>query len=216
MQKSEIERFAKAMTALGEIYNKPVTEILVDLYWDALKKYDFQAVGSAFKKYYTGEDSTFFPKPGQLIILIEGGSEDRAIAAWSTADKQVRQTGPMRSIVFDDPVIMATIEQMGGWSSFCASPDENDHKFKGERFKKAYRANLKLDNLDYPGKLVGISEADSNSRGIKCNESVALIGSPGKCKEVLSLGRGKPKQESALMKMEDLSDLTKMLGIEKK
>lgn len=216
MDLSEKSRFAEAMAGMAAIYNKEVTPVLVSIYWDSLKKYDFGAVGAAFKKHYQGENAAFWPKPGDLITLIEGNSEDRAIEAWHLVDKHVRITGHMESVVFPDPVIMATIEQMGGWVDFCMSPNEEDHKFKGERFKKAYRANLKKDNLDFPRKLIGMSEADSNFRGIKSTAKVALLGPPSECEKVMKLGRDKPKVVKTLMKMDSIDELTDMLGIEKK
>lgn len=215
MDHSEKPRFAQAMAGLAAIYSKDLPEILVEVYWDSLKRFDFKAVGVAFKRHYEGESGAFWPKPSDIITIIEGSSEDRSIVAWYKVDKAVRERGPYVSVLFDDPVIMATIEQMGGWVDFCNSPDEEDHKFKGERFKKAYRANLKNPELDYPSKLIGISEANSNMRGIKASEPVALIGSPEKCAEVKMLGRSGVKKTSTLVSFDGLESMVKMLGIEK-
>lgn len=216
MDHSEKPRFAQAMAGLAAIYSKDLPEILVEVYWDSLKRFDFKAVGVAFKRHYEGENGAFWPKPGDIITIIEGSSEDRSIEAWHKADEAVRERGPYLSVLFDDPVIMATIEQMGGWVDFCSSPNEEDHKFKGERFKKAYRANLKKPDLDYPSRLIGLAEANSNMRGIKSTESVALIGNPEKCAEVKMLGRSGAKKASSLVSFDDLESMAKTLGIEKK
>lgn len=215
MNQAEMPRFVQALTGLGEIYNKQVSEILIEIYWDALKKYDFLAVGKAFKVYYTSENSTFFPKPGELIVLIEGGSEDRSIQAWSVVDKAVRTVGPYRSVVFDDRVIMSTIQQMGGWVSFCSSKDDTDHKFHGERFKKAYRSNLKQENLKFPSQLTGIADGSNNFKLGKSSESVALIGNPESCKDIMRLGSDQPSTNSTLVKIDSVDDLAKTMGITK-
>ena len=215
MDNNDRSKFAEAMTGLGEIYGKTVSGILLEMYFDALKKYDLPTVGRAVRDYYTSEKSTFFPKPGELITLIEGGSEDRAIQAWSKVDKAVRSVGSYTSIVFDDKVIMSTIDQMGGWVQLCASKDDIDHKFNGERFKKAYRGNLRNDNLKHPAKLFGICDSENNHRFGKSSEAVAMIGSPDICKEVMRLGNDKPMIRSTLVKLDSVDDLAATLGITK-
>lgn len=215
MDHSEKPRFAQAMAGLAAIYSKDLPEVLIEIYWDSLKRFDFNAVGVAFKRHYEGESGAFWPKPSDIITIIEGSSEDRSIAAWYKADKAVRERGPYMSVLFDDPVIMATIEQMGGWIDFCQSPDEEDHKFKGERFKKAYRANLRKADLEHPEKLIGISESNSSMRGIKSTEPVALIGEPSKCAEVKRLGRSGAKKASALVSFDSVDDMANKIGIEK-
>jgi hypothetical protein len=55
--------FTKVMASLGELYGKSVSEILVDLYWNALKRFDIHAIRQAVHTHINNPDrGQFMPK----------------------------------------------------------------------------------------------------------------------------------------------------------
>lgn len=66
-------KFKEAMAVLGESYDKPFSEPKLKIYWQSLKSYSDEQIQHAVSKYISQENCQFFPKPGELISLIEGG-----------------------------------------------------------------------------------------------------------------------------------------------
>lgn len=186
MTERDFENFANAMAGLGEMYNRAVSAQLIAMYFESLKKYDYRAVSAAMQRHYSDpEKGAFFPKPGDIVLWIDGGMEDRSQIAWSKVDRAVRVVGPYESVVFDDPIIHAVIEQMGGWPKVCSQPTDQDMKFLGHQFTKLYRANR--STKEFPSRLVGITEADCNLRGSRPPAAV-LIGNPEQAGLVIEHG----------------------------
>lgn len=151
-------QFSQMMTVLGELYGKPLTGALHDIYWGALSHYEFSDIEKAVKKHINHPDAgQYMPKPADLIRLLEGGTETRAKLAWSKVEKALRHHGPYQTVVFDDPIIHQVIGDIGGWISFATLTDE-DWKFKGYDFEKRYRAYAVNPSEQYPPKLLGITE----------------------------------------------------------
>ncbi len=45
---SDLKQFAKIMSVLGELYSKPLSEILIEIYWRVLKNYSLQEIKAVF------------------------------------------------------------------------------------------------------------------------------------------------------------------------
>ncbi len=186
MIKSDFENFSGAITGLGEMYNRSVSAQLIAMYWMALKQYEYNTVSKAVQRHYSDpEKGAFFPKPGDIILWIDGGMEDRSQLAWAKVERAIRVVGPYQSIVFDDAVIHAVIEQMGGWPKLCSHPDSRELKFAGIHFTKLYRANRNTEV--FPAKLCGIADGENQLRGSKAQPPV-LIGNPDQANQVLLAG----------------------------
>jgi hypothetical protein len=92
-------------------------------------------------------------------------------------------------VVFDDPLIHAVIEDMGGWIKLCESPLK-ELPFTALDFQKRYRALVTHPPLRYPGSLAGICERDNAKNGY-VNAPALLIGNRHKAIKVLKNGGGK-------------------------
>lgn len=71
MDHTDLGRFALFMSKIGDLYRCRITESVTELYWSALKDYDFVYVESAFKNHVSDPESgRHRPLPADLIRRI--------------------------------------------------------------------------------------------------------------------------------------------------
>lgn len=175
------ERFFTCLVGSAEVVGKQLSKHGMKIYWEMLKDYDIESVEKAFIQHGKNPDAgQFMPKPADIIKHIDGGGEDRALLAWAIVDKSIRRVGQyVDGLVFDDPIIHAVVDDMGGWTHLCNIQTEDDLHFQGIEFSKRYRAYTLSQHLEYPAMLRGISEQ---------NKPPILIGDREKAKLVLQNG----------------------------
>ena len=105
----------------------------------------------------------FFPKPIELIELIEGGNkEDQAVQACETLLNTIRSVGAYYSVIFEDSRIARTVEIMGGWEKVTSwTTDELKYRFK--EFIQIYKS---LPPSSKSQKVIGIIERENTVRGM--------------------------------------------------
>lgn len=176
MTPSDFDAFAELMSITAEQYGKTVSDGLMGLYWQALQPYELSAVRSALSAHITNPDTgQFMPKIADIVRMIGGRTEDRALAAWSKVDRAMRTIGPYQDVVFDDPAIHVVLVDMGGWSSF-GQKTEDEWPFTRNEFVTRYRglatAQRKIDRVPA---LTGITNT-GNSAGQHALEPPVPIG----------------------------------------
>lgn len=183
------QQFYALMTGLFELYGKKASKELLGLYYGALKSYEIADIVRAANQHSLDPDAgQFMPKPADFVRHIDGSKQTRAMRGWSTVDKAIRQVGPYESVCFDDPIIHAVIQDMGGWLSMCETKSEDDLKFRRHEFEKRYQGYALQGGVqEYPGRLVGLTEADC-ARLNKQAPAPKLIGDPERAKRVLLSG----------------------------
>lgn len=187
MKQHDFTRFTMALAAMSELYGKSVSEGAALLWWKALERFDIEQVEKAFAKAVQNpEGGHFMPKPADLIRELEGTRTDRAREAWGRAFDAMQRVGAYQSVVFDDPVIHAVIEDLGGWTKACRS-DMSELSYFEHRFCEAYRAYASRPAIEYPAKLLGEFECTNRHEGRKVAPPI-LIGDPTKAADVLRLG----------------------------
>lgn len=190
MRDEEIKPFTNSLTAAMEVYDKRVTSMTIQIWWESLSQFELNAVLNALSRHVKNPDSgQFAPKPADIIRLIEGGTVDRGMQAWSKLDKAIRTVGPYQSVVFDDPVIHKVISEMGGWIKFGEITEE-EYPFTRNEFVKRYRGVLESQHIEYPEKLIGIAEHSNAEAGRKIAPPL-LIGDTEKAKLVYEGGSGR-------------------------
>ena len=75
--------FLKAMSAAGGVYEKKVTKQLVQTYVDVLEPRDLDLCATAIKTHMT--NSVYFPKPADIINLLEEDDASGVESAWNQA-----------------------------------------------------------------------------------------------------------------------------------
>jgi hypothetical protein len=167
MDAHDLPPFAKIMTGLGELYGKAVSELLIEIYWSALKRFDLNAIREALNAHVNNADTgKFMPKPSDVIWYIEGDTTAKAAKAWSKVIGAVEKIGQYDSVIFDDALIHAVIADMGGWVAICCTK-EKDIAWVMRDFEKRYEQYLVHKPIKYPRKLTGLLEVANREIGRK-------------------------------------------------
>lgn len=184
MSPTDKPTFSALLTGcLQAIYDKPVSPMMLDVWFNALANYPMDELAAAFSRHVTDPDhGQFPPKPADIIRAIEGGGDGQALAAWTKVDQAIRHVGGWRSVCFDDPRIHACIEAMGGWVKLCETSRE-ELAYRQQEFTKRYRALLLTRAASHPSHLTGRFEASNGCNGYAV-EPPLLIGDPTRAAQV--------------------------------
>lgn len=187
MQQHEMVDFSNLVTSVYGFYNQSASPFDIEVWWQAFKQFDFDAVNDAFNRHVMNPDNgQYRPSPADLVRLLQGSSQDGALVAWAKVDKAVRSAGTYRSVAFDDPIIHAVIMDMGGWVEF-GNKSEKEWPFVAKEFENRYRGYRMRDLPEYPRWLVGISESSNSQLGMRV-EPPMMIGNTTRAKLVMQGG----------------------------
>lgn len=199
MEPSDKTEFMKILSAMSELYGKALSKLLIKIYWYALKSFELVGIRQAFDTHIRNPDGgQFFPKPADIIRLIEGGGETRALHAWASVARTIEQVGIYQTVVFDDPLIHAVLENMGGWIDLCSITNER-LPFYAREFQKRYMGYVNKKPERYPKSLWGLFERDNAQNGYIVAPPI-LIGNALKAKAVFQSGGGTPLLTQSLEK----------------
>lgn len=190
MENPDKQAFAEMMVALAENYGQTVTKAGMALRFDALREYDITDVRRAAMSLLRSRKYTSMPTVADFLENMGGGSaEDKAEAAAGKALRAVAEAGRYASVTFDDPVLMAVIENAwGGWPEFCAACSGREDKFVRRELAKAYAAYARQGVRRY-GHLSGITENSNGSAGyLEHIPTPRLIGNREEAARVLEAG----------------------------
>lgn len=180
MQKTEIKQFTQLWSGMAEMYGKSVSDATVAMAFQALEKYELIDIKRAINAHVADPSrGQFLAKPADLIVHIDGDPESRALQAWTKTEQAIGRVGPHQSVVFDDPLVMACIEDMGGWIALC-SIFGDEMPFKRTEFAKRYKGYTNKPPVSHPAKLIGIAEHSNMQHFPNYKADPVLIGSPDK------------------------------------
>ena len=102
-------------------------------------------------------------------------AEDRALLAWGKVFAAIGKHGGYRTVTFDDPLIVATIREIGGWVALCDQDTEQLGWTKKE-FVKTYRAHMNLGTISSTAvaALPGIVAQDASLRGFEAPQPIRI------------------------------------------
>jgi Domain of unknown function (DUF6475) len=171
--------FLQWLTLLAESFNRKVSSLLLETYWQCLEAYPFVQVKQAMLSTLQNPDRKWgMPNPADLVILIQGDSRSYALKAWSQVVTAIRTVGRYDSVVFDNSIIHCVIRDMGGWIYLCQQ-SEKELPFLRQEFEKRYRDYQGKPLPSYPRSLKGSLEHDNQVQGFSHNPpDPILIGSP--------------------------------------
>ena len=130
--------FKDAMTLLGTIFDKEVLSTVIKVYWQVLSPYTDDQFHKAVEAHM--RVGKFFPRPADLIELIEGTSQANAHEEWGEVMKQLRDS---TNATFDKPTARA-VNTIGG-VAYLATMNYRDLEFKKKDFIDVYES---LDDSD--------------------------------------------------------------------
>lgn len=189
MNTNELKSFSELLTGALEVYGQRTSKLVINIWWNALEKYEFNVVEQAFGDHIVDPDvGQFPPKPANIIRNIDGSRETRAMLAWAKVQKAIGSVGGGATVCFDDRYIHATIGDMGGWSKLCIV-EEDELPFKAREFEKRYNSHSKHGVEEFPRKLIGSSDAHNLANGFMNFISVPVtIGDITECRKVFKYG----------------------------
>lgn len=183
------DRATQILTLLAGVhafYRVELTEFQAKAWLRVLDGFDVEQVTKAFDAHLVDPQAGQYPpKPADVIRQMHGTQTDRAALAWSKVLSAIQRVGGYSTVVFDEGVIHAAIDDLGGWPAVCATRID-ELPFIERRFGQAYRAHLKAGS-PYAPRLQGIHD-QSNAVGGYAAQAPVLIGNPEQCRQVIASG----------------------------
>lgn len=188
MKSSDIREFTRVLSSVSSLYTKPMSKAWVELYWAALQSFDLLEVKQALQAHVNHPDlGQYMPKPADVVRFLQGDSRSQALQAWSRVLRATRDIGSYSSVIFDDPVIHAVIQDMGGWVQLC-QVREKELPFREQNFMTRYVGFVNKPPMHYPKQLTGLLEHQNALQGYPIQAPVC-IGDPKKALQVYQKGR---------------------------
>jgi hypothetical protein len=167
MDQGDFANFTAQLTALSEIYGKSLSTAGVGLYWAILKDYSWSDIEKAFKTILKSHKYPTMPTPAHFIECII----DTDVAAIQAVNElKILQIayGPDVSLEIDDPAMVATIKNLGGWVAFndkLHEANDFDHAQLIRDFRRLYAHHIKNRTVPSSMKLIGRTEVNNIAHG---------------------------------------------------
>jgi hypothetical protein len=161
MDKKTYAEILSIVVGLAEFFKEDLSDKRQELYVSALEDFSPEQINFAAKQ--AVKTLKFFPRPVELIELIQGSQADRAEQAWQIAWEAYKRAGYYESVLFEDGAIARTIQIVyGGWIQFSEasrtlSPEMN--RAKQKEFLSTYRRESRYQHE--PQRLPGHFEIEN-------------------------------------------------------
>ncbi len=129
---------------------------------------------TALKRF--SRESKDFPSPAAVRSFAGSvglSDSDRATIAWAKVRESIRKVGGYATVTFDDPLITASIREMGGWVQLCET-NTDDLKWREQDFRRIYGAIAKAGIGD-ASPLAGICERTNAKLGYAPQEPAVVV-----------------------------------------
>lgn len=194
MKPTDRIEFSALLCAAMGFFKQDMSTFALTVWWEACKSFDMEQVSKALTAHTIDpEQGRFPPKPADVVRMLHGTRTDRALIAWSKVMDAMQRVGAYSSVVFDDGVIHAVIEDLGGWVAICRG-ELKDLPHVERRFCESYRAYAVRGSVVFPAMLSGAHDANNALKGFKC-QPPALIGNVKMAGDVMRLGSSLPKTQ---------------------
>lgn len=166
MKTEDVPKFAQLLLVMGEVYSEQVSDTRLEAYRLVLGDYEFSAIEAAMQR--AMRTLKFFPKPAEIVEMIEGGQADRAAMAWA-AFLSATDDGGYASVKFLEPATAIAVDAVfGSWIQACqllhvCEPEMKAHYLN--QFTRQYTAALKTsrDTVTYRPGLSELSMRDGGA-----------------------------------------------------
>lgn len=176
MTNQDRDRFEGMLLGLAEIFKEDLSNERVDLYYLALEDMSIEDIIQAGN--ILVRSTKFFPKPVEFRESMVINTDDMGAIAYAKFFKACAYT-PDRTLIFDDPIIHAVIDALGGWNDELYDKWANikDEVWLQKRFESLYQTFAKCGvPKNTSEKLIGKLERYNEGRWDIKNKPV-LIGS---------------------------------------
>jgi len=158
------EKIVEILDRLADYYRcKRLSEKTLEVYLKGLRSYSLEVIVHAVDAHLNDPDQgPFFPKIADISRQIGGTRSDKATLAWAKLIAALRRVGAWSSVAFDDPIIHAIIDDIGGWPAVCDWTDE-ELPFRERDFLRRYSMLLRVTEVPHPPYLKGIHELNNGN-----------------------------------------------------
>lgn len=162
--KEDRDKFSKIMQTLAAAFGREATMDVIQAYWLGLKDLPIEDVehGAAMAL----RELEMMPRPAHLRKMsgdVEPGH--RAAIAWQAVRAALSQHGTYQSVDFDDPVVNATIRNMGGWVALGEKDASTFDVWTRKEFERIYAAVYYAGVTEEAGApLIGVCEATNRGQ----------------------------------------------------
>ena len=164
MHSTEIAGLTKLVTDVMAYYRQPVSEFVLQVWCQACQPYTLEQVSKAMTAHITdAERGVYAPKVADLVRVLAGTHTDRALLAWGKVLDAMARVGAYSDVVFDDPAIHATIEDLGGWTKICRL-ETKELSYLQHRFCESHKAYTGRGKFEFARVLLGDRSPDSAYR----------------------------------------------------
>jgi hypothetical protein len=192
MRNDEQNEFQELLTDVLAFHGRDVTMFVLDVWWQACQPFSMEQVRKAFTAHTMDpERGAFPPKPADMVRVLQGTRADRSLVAWGKVLDAMQRVGAYESVAFDEGLIHAAVEDIGGWVAICRG-ELKDLPHVERRFCDSYRAYATRGDIPFPSVLPGVHQLQNATAG-KASAPPMLIGDPAKAQEVRRVGIAGPK-----------------------
>jgi hypothetical protein len=178
--------FLHAFNMLADCYGKTFSETVGEMYWKSLNRFDLASIEFAlYKHLHDPETRNRMPLPADVIRHLEGSAQ-KASAAWQRVVRVIKYIGAYHTVVFDDVLIHAAIDDLGGWIALCKR-FESELGEKAREFEQRYAFYCIYSPKNYPRALIGIHDHQNSVYGFD-RELPVYVGDIEKAKQVYAQG----------------------------
>ena len=129
MNKENFNEFRTVLLGIGEMYDKPISKSLGELWWQLMTDISIEEFKHAVSAHMNDPDQgMFMPKPANIIKQVSGTEKQQvqnlttqAELAWQAVEGEIRRTGSYGSPRINDGLALAAIKALGGWSHICST-----------------------------------------------------------------------------------------------
>jgi hypothetical protein len=156
--------FAKYITALAEMFNKKLSEVVMEMYYEVLKDMSNEDFIASVKKLMSEWSYSYMPKPAHIKnALVDSVSlEVEANNEWNIVMKAIEKFGSYKNVRFQNIATNGTIQALTGgkWSELCSKTYEQLDWVKKD-FVKLYQNFRKNPTKANSNSLIGLTSETS-------------------------------------------------------
>lgn len=169
MQQSDFIRFREVLAGMAELYQRELSNQLLDVYWLSLKSWtlkDFQDAAA-----HLMATATFMPRPSDFTALKRAG-EPTSGEAWATA---LGSCGCWRGGNIPGGRIDRAVRAIGGYRTIAMADIETALPHIERRFKEAYEELTDVEETREQVPQIALSKMPERISGPKMDEALPAL-----------------------------------------
>lgn len=176
MSPSDSEEFQALLTDALAFWKQDATEFTLSVWWEACKGYTLEQVRKALTAHAMHpERGGFAPRPSDFVRELSGTFTDRALIAWARVSRAMSEVGSYATVDFGDPIIHATVRELGGWTAICRVPND-EQQFLQKRFCDFFRTYTTRGVTEAPLALQGDHDTSNAAKALESPDAVRRLG----------------------------------------